>query len=1213
MTAANHPDLLQEAQEKLRASEEDLQRSQMVARMTGRLSRMGAWSVEVPALTVIFSDEVCAIHEMTPGFAPTVDEAISFYAPECREAITVAFGACAREGTAYDLELELITARGRRIWVRCMGEADRDAAGVIRRVQGAFQDISERKASEAESRELAARLTSTLESLTDGFFTLDREWRFTYVNREAEQMFKLPRTELLGHYIWAKFPEARGTISHQQYERAMRDNVAVQFETFYPPLGMWFDARAFPSAQGLAVHFRDITAVRQAGEALRTSEERFRLLARATHDAIWDWDLVTNVLDWNEGFETLFGHRRDQVDPTAKSWTDFIHPDDLSRVTEGIHHAIAHPNGAWADEYRFRCRDGSYAHVLDRGHIIRDSAGAAVRMIGGMTDQTDRKRAEQALQESEERFAGAFEHAPIGVALVSPDGRWLKVNRAICNLVGYSEAELLTRTFQDITYPEDLEIDLENVRRMIAGEIRTYQMEKRYVHASGHLVSVLLNVSLVRNSENEPRYFISQIQDITSRKEAEAARKLSEKALRESHDQFQLLADNITDAFWIRSPDMRELHYISPAFERIWGRSAASMYGNPQLWAELVLPEDRERVHQSFAALKGEARSLDIEYRIVRPDGEIRWIRARGFQVRDAADQLIRLTGIVTDITERQVAAAALQTSLVEISRTNRALQAEIVERTRAEDAADAANRSKSEFLANMSHEIRTPLNGVIGMADLVLGTDLTAEQRDYLNTVKSSGESLLTVINDILDFSKIEAGMLAVDVIPFNIEDCLAITLKPLASRAHLKRLELACDMRPEVPTALLGDCSRLRQIVTNLVGNAIKFTDHGEVVLTVEAETRTNRATILRFSVSDTGIGVPQEQQDAIFKPFIQADGSTTRKYGGTGLGLAISTNLVALLGGRIWLESETGKGSTFHFTLPFDLQQAPAAETKTRDAQMMRLRGMPVLVVDDNAVNRRILETTFKTWLMQPVLVESGRAGVAAMLERKRAGAAFPLVLLDAQMPDMDGFTVAEEIRKDPGLSGATVLMLSSAGQRGDVARSRTLGIAAYLTKPISHTELLDAIVAVLGMPSDGSDQPRVVTGQFSREGRQQLRILLAEDNAVNQLVAARLLEKRGHTVVIARNGREALAALDQTGTAGFDLVLMDIQMPDMDGFEATGIIRAREQASGTHLPIIAMTAHAMKGDEERCLAAGMDGYVSKPIRVEQLVATMDDVLA
>jgi two-component system sensor histidine kinase/response regulator len=1074
-TSSLAPDTDQKIAELVRT----LRVAEMLARMAGRVSHVGAWSVELPAREVTFSAEVCAIHEVPAGFAPTVEQAIGFCAPEFRETVAAAFEACVRDGTPFDVELQLITGKGRRVWVRSIGEADRDTAGIIQRVQGAFQDISERKAADRETRDLAERMTTTLESLTDGFFTLDRDWRFTYVNHGAERLLALPRAELLGNHIWAKFPEAKGSLSHQQYERAVRDNVAVQFETFYPPLGIWFDVRAFPSTHGLAVYFRDVTAVRQAG---------------------------------------------------------------------------------------------------------------------------------QALQESEERFAGAFEHAPIGLALVSPDGRWLKVNRALCELVGYSEPELLIRTFQDITHPEDLETDLDNVRRMIAGEILSYQMEKRYVHARGHLVTVLLNVSLVRDDHNQPRYFISQIQDITERKQTETA-------LRESDEKFHQLADNITDAFWIRSPDMREVHYISPAFERIWGRSAASLYANPQQWTDFTLPEDRERVLGAFAALTRNSHTLDIEYRIVRPNGEIRWVRARGFQVRDAADNLIRLIGIITDITEGRHAAEALQTSLVEISRTNHALQAEIVERKRAEDAAEAANRSKSEFLANMSHEIRTPLSGVVGMAELALGTDLTAEQREYLDMVKSSGESLLTVINDILDFSKIEAGRLSVELIPFDLNDCLAATLKLLATRAHLKGLELACDIRPRVPTALVGDPSRLRQIVTNLIGNAIKFTEHGEVVLTVEVQTQTGRDVILRFSVSDTGIGVPQEQQEAIFRPFIQADGSTTRKYGGTGLGLAISRSLVALLGGQIWLESETGKGSTFHFTVSFDLQPAPAPALDTRSgiAQMIHLRDMPVLVVDDNAVNRRILEVTLKSWLMKPVLADSGRAAVAAMHERKLAGTAFPLVLLDAQMPEMDGFSVAEEINKDPELSRATLLMLTSAGRQGDGARCRALGIAAYLMKPISQAELLEALLAVVGVPSDGPDPLRVVTRHSLRESRRKLRILLAEDNTVNQVVATRLLEKRGHTVVIVGNGRDALAALDEQSAGGFDLVLMDVQMPDMDGFEATGIIREREKSSRAHLPIIAMTAHAMKGDEQRCLAAGMDGYASKPIDIEQLLATIDSVLA
>jgi two-component system sensor histidine kinase/response regulator len=676
-----------------------------------------------------------------------------------------------------------------------------------------------------------------------------------------------------------------------------------------------------------------------------------------------------------------------------------------------------------------------------------------------------------------------------------------------------------------------------------------------------------------------------------------------ESALRESNENFRLLADNITDAFWIRSADMRELHYISPAFERIWGRSPESLYADPQQWVDLVLAEDRDRVVGVFATLTGEASSVDIEYRIVRPDGELRWIRARGFQVRDAGGALIRLTGIATDITGRKLAE-------VEISLTHEALQAEIAERKRAETAADNANRAKSEFLANMSHEIRTPLNGVIGMTELALGTDLSAEQREYLDMVKASGESLLTVINDILDFSKIEAGQLTVDLVPFDLSDCLATTVRQLAARAHVKGLELIYDIGHDVPIALVGDPGRLRQIITNLMGNAIKFTEHGEVVLTVVTDTHTAGETVVRFSVSDTGIGVPAEQQEAIFKPFIQADGSTTRKYGGTGLGLAISKNLVGLLGGRIWLDSEAGKGSTFHFTASFALQQTPAPVAKAKAATMLRLRDMPILVVDDNAINRRILDGMLRRWLMAPVLADSGRAGVAAMQQRHLTGAAFPLVLLDAEMPEMDGFEVAEAIKKDPALAGTTILMVTSAGHRGDGARCLALGIATPLVKPVSQVELLDAILNTL---SDGPVRSPVVARHAVRESARKLRILLAEDNSVNQRVATRLLERRGHTVVVALNGREALAALEKPGSGEFDLILMDVQMPEMNGLEATVIIRAQEKSSDRHLPIIAMTAHAMKGDEQRCLAAGMDGYASKPIQADLLFATIERVLS
>ncbi|MQA31827.1 MAG: PAS domain S-box protein, partial [Luteitalea sp.] len=662
--------------------------------------------------------------------------------------------------------------------------------------------ITERKQAEERSRLLAGQLTTTLESLTDGFFTVDRDWRFTYVNREAERMFKRPRTELLGRQIWQIFPEARDSIARQEYERALGSGVAVQFEMFFPPFNAWFDARAFPSPQGLAVHFRDITAVRMAGEALRVNEERSRLLAKATNDAVWDWDLDTNALWWNEGFSTLFGYGPEEVDPTVKSWTDHIHPDDRARVTDSIHRAIEHGAEGWTGEYRFRRQDGSYAYVLDRGHVIRDGAGKPIRMIGGMTDQTERHRAEETLRRQQTELRVLFDLVPAMIWFKDTKNGILRVNKLVAETAGLSISDIEGKTSHEV-YPEE---------------------------AAG--------------------FYADDLEVI---------------------------------------------------------RSGTAKLG--------IIETVRDRA------------------------GKELWVQTDKVPYHDQHGKVIGIVVMAQDITERKLAEQRLRASTEEISRANRALQEEIVERKRSEDAAEAANRSKSKFLANMSHEIRTPLNGVIGMTELALATELTSEQREYLETVKSSSESLLTVINDILDFSKIEARQLSIDLIPFDLSDCLSTTVKTLATQVHLKGLEMVCDIRPDVPTALVGDPSRLRQIITNLVGNAIKFTERGEVVVTIEVETQTDRDAILRFSVSDTGIGVPPGRQEAIFKPFVQADLSTTRKFGGTGLGLAISRNLVALLGGRIWLESETDKGSTFHFTVSFDLQQAPPPTT-ARSEQMRRL---------------------------------------------------------------------------------------------------------------------------------------------------------------------------------------------------------------------------------------------------------------------------------
>lgn len=776
----------------------------------------------------------------------------------------------------------------------------------------------------------------------------------------------------------------------------------------------------------------------------------------------------------------------------------------------------------------------------------------------------DRKRAEEALEASKAAYESLIESLPLNVFRKDMDGRIVSANQRFCESAGRSLGEVLGKTDLDL-FPlasahkyrnDDLHVSttgevLEDIEENYGPD-----KQKRYVHvlkapardANGQIVGIQ-----------------GMFWDVTERMRAQ--------------EEFDRLFCVSLDTMCVA--DLQgHIKRVNPAVEKSLGYQCDELLERSLV--DLVHTEDRALAERVFQRLREGIDMVGFECRFRCQDGSYRWL-AWTCPAPAAGDTM--LYAVARDTTVRK--------------------QAEL-ELNKAKAAAEAANQAKSDFMANMSHEIRTPLNAIIGMTELVLRERMPDEQRtEYLRMVLESGEALLDVINDVLDFSKVEAGKLELEREPFRLRDCLGDALRSLALRVRQPELEIASDIQPEVPDVLVGDAGRLRQVVVNLIGNALKFTERGEVVLSVHLLSQTDSHVELQFSVRDTGIGIPKAKLASIFDAFEQVDTTLTRRYGGTGLGLAICRRLTQLMKGGIWVESVPGKGSTFHFTARFPYSVAGEG---LQDAVPVELRGLHVLVVDDNQTSRRVLSEMLRSWELVPNTLARAHAALDTLLSSSGPEPAADLLITDISMPDMDGLTLVEQLREHPQWRDLPVVLLTSAHVQIELEQCDRLRVAAQVVKPVKQSDLLDAVTRAAGTCRRRSQRAQT-GGSDLQHQLPSLRILVAEDSVMNQKLVLGLLRGR-HEVTVVSDGQ---AAVEQVASQSFDVVLMDVQMPILDGLEATRRIRARERATQRHVPIIAMTAHALKGDRERCLAAGMDHYVSKPIRAARLFETLAQLLA
>lgn len=1082
-------------------------------------------------------------------------------------------------------------------------------------VWGIGIDITERKATEEELREKQRQMNSILGHLPGLAYRarFDEDYTALYIAGQFQAIAGIDPEDFVSgrvRYRDLMHPNDRESARKRVFDALSRREPYENEHRIFDREGnvKWILSRGRGIfAEDGSVRFLeglniDITRQKQAEEELRRANDLLDLAIRGSNVGIWENDMTGG--DYRAGRIYCINILEQLGYPTPKSDLDYqtvvesIHPDDRARVEQTLSTYLAGDTAEYQVEFRARHRDGSYRWMLSRGVVVRNEGGRPIRFVGTRIDITKRKRAEDALRESKARFRAFIDHATDAFFLNDwPEVRFVDVNRQACESLGYTREELIGKTPFDfvVPTPQVTPSALEQLRaRLSEGETVTLDLQHR--RKDGSIFPVEVRIRSI-TLDGRP-YGLALTRDITERKKAEDALRESEERFRGTFENAGVgIAHSDFEGRWMR---------LNEKFCTILGYTRDELLHKSAL--DITYPDDLPASRDQLGRLlRGEVSSCTLEKRCVRKDGSLVWVHLAISLQRDAAGTPAYIISIIQDISERKWLESELRQAIA---------------------TAEMASRAKSEFLAHVSHEVRTPLNAILGMNELALDTPLTEQQRKYLGIVQSSSEALLEVINDLLDFSKIEAGKLELDRATFSLRAVLNDTLRSLALRAHRKGLELVGQIPPDVPDAFVGDAGRLRQVLTNLVSNAIKFTAEGEVVAEVESKEEGNEVMqneildresppcTLFFSVRDTGIGIPQEKQQRIFEAFEQADSSTTSRYGGTGLGLSIASRLVGLMGGRITVESEPGRGSTFRFTarLHRPLLQPDRAVRQTPT----ELHGLPVLIVDDNATSRRALEEWLRGWRIEPMAVADGSAALEALRQAAAAGRPYALVVLDSRLPGTDALGVATHIHQTPELASARIVLLVVADQARELKHYRELGIVGCVMKPVQEEELLDTICRARSLPSPVVAVPcrlapaceeRVQASGAPVSGRR-FHILVAEDNPYNQAVMEDLLPRRGHTFHIASDGRAALTALEQDH---FDVMLLDIHMPELDGFQAVAILRQREQGTGRHLPIIALTARSADGERERCLQAGMDDYLAKPVRAAELFTTIDRVVS